>query len=298
MTQCAIFNKIRVSMSTETRIVSGSWFNPEANRIKIANPARELKKPIDGLPFVDLIDQNSGARFASAGALDGRSIDFGYIANLIRSEADMSPRSESELKTSWDSGLAVVVMKKGKTVGYSRLIEKGYLTAGSEAEREILGLAKKRRVYEIGSVILEPEVRELHLGRPMLEAVMSLRLDEVKRGEAVFISTTNVSEKSRFPTSLGNAAETLGIRFIPIIHTDIKEGVEAACKGCPMHKGSYCPNRVTRENLLRLELGRPPQGKENCVLYVSRTDGVPEGTVVFDAKAHANGTNGVNHANI
>lgn len=280
-------------METEVRMGITQRHIHEGNNGKPAKPAIELDMPIDRLPFVDF--EYDGARFVSKGAQGVGNLDFQRISNLIAKEPDMSPRSESELETSWDSGLAVAVIKGEKIVGYSRLVEKGSLTAKDETERKILGSEKTRKVYEIASVIVDPGARELHLGRTMLKAVMSLRLDEVKKDEAVFISTTNVHEDSRFHTSLNSAALEFGIRFVPLVHTDLKEGVEVACKGCPANNKGSCLNRVTGGNLLRLVLGNLPEGRENCVLYISRADGAPHVTVLFDSRVP---TNGDNHASI
>lgn len=279
----------------ETEVRMGITQRPihEGKNGKPAKPVIELNRPIDRLPFVDF--EYNGARFVSKGAQGVGNLDFQRISNLIAKEPDMSPRSESELETSWDSGLAVAVIKGKKIVGYSRLVEKGSLTAKDETERKILGSEKTRKVYEIASVIVDPEARELYLGGTMLKTVMSLRLDEVKKDEAVFISTTNVYEDSRFHTLLNSAALEFGIRFVPLVHTDLKEGIEVACEGCPANDKGSCLNRVTKENLLRLGLGKFPKGRENCVLYISRADELRTLPVLFDSRVP---TNGVNHVSI
>lgn len=295
-------------MSPELRIAS--YKPPEAtfrvegvrNIPAIPNPDIVVKKNADGLPFVDFMHPpQSGFRFVSNGAKGvkiGES-DLVGISELIGIEPTMDSQDPGALKKSWESGRAVVIMKGKKLVGYAQLKEEGNLSHRTEAELEVLGWRNERKVYEIASVVLDPEVRKLHLSSTMQKALMSLRIDEFREGKSVFISSGDAGE--RYYRSLRRAGEELGIIFEPMVHTNVEGIAEKACSQCRLQgstaweRGRDCSLRITKEKLARLVAsGEFPRGDtEKCILYFSRTDTghptIPQKAEIFSLNGNRNG---------
>lgn len=267
----------------------------------VARPKIELKTSlVGGPPFVDFTHSiYPDVRFVSMGAQNTGNIDFEGIATLIADEPTMDPQDSAELKRSWDKGLAVAIIKGEEVVGYSRLKYEGVLSGDG------------REVFEDSTFFLRADVRRNMLpvdplAPTMQEALLTLKIDEVRKGNALFISVSDAGRK--YASSLHEGAKRLGIRFVPMIHTSIPGMAEKACAGCKLDKsvawdnggkdGIACPLRVTEEKLAALvKRGKYPEGDtEKCLLYMSMVDTVhpkiPQKALVFNSK------NGVGHATI
>lgn len=254
----------------------------------IGPTAIELKKTPEGFPFVDFIHtvEDKVFRFVSKGAPDVGSLSFEGIANLITKTPGMTGVSAEQLQESWQEGLSTVVVHEGKIVGHARLKSGGNVTPKNEAEARILGSEKARRAYELASVILVPEEQGKGLGPQIMEAAMGLRIEEVRRGEAMLITTT---EAPNFPRGLHETARKLGIRFIPIVHTDVEGIAREACDNCA---GRACTKRVSPEEIRNLI--SKDNFPEKCVAYYS----VPLQNGEVFHPSFPSGRNGANHVSI
>ena len=227
------------------------------------------KKPITEAYSVDFSHVVGGRSFRVASETPFISDpDFSQIADIITSTKGMTPVADEDLEKSWRSGLAVSVFDGNKAIGYSRLKDKGVVFSRTEEEKNLLGSGEsKRRVYEIASVFLGSELQGTGLGHTLLKSSMRLRIKEVLEGKAVFITTTELPNFA-FLSSLSKASSSLGIKFLPMVHTSISEIANAACGNCA---GLNCAKRVLPIGIANfVNKGESPQEPNNCVLFYSR----------------------------
>lgn len=301
-------------MGIEAEVSAVQRFTYEGKNGRPAKPVIELNRPFDGLPFVDFAYRDF--RFASKGAVNEGNPDFDYISGLIAEEAKegrMVAASADELRGSWERGEAAVGFLGGKTVAYTR-VEKMSHQNGKEVEIDVLNSDKKiKTVWEVGSVIVAPDLQGEGLSSIVVAAAMTLKLDEIKRGEAVFTSITKVS---KYPYALNSAARMLGIDFEAGVHTDYPTIARVSCFCKPpfgegLQLRPNCPARVSLSELRKyVETGEFPTNanRPKCVLFLSRTDidtpplreSPPSSADLLYPRAHTNGngTNGPSHANI
>ncbi len=298
----------------ETEVGMGIAQRPthEGKNGKPAKPVIELNRPIGGLPFVDFA--YGDFRFESKRAVNEGNPDFDYISGLIAEEAKegrMVAASADELRGSWERGEAAVGFSDGKTVAYAR-VEKMSHQNGREVEIDVLNSDKKiKTVWEVGSVIVAPDLQEKGLSSIVVAAAMTLKLDEVKRGEAVFTSITKVL---KYRYALNSASRMLGIDFEAVVHTDYPTIADISCFCKPpfgegLQLTPNCPARVSLSELRQyVETGEFPTNanRPKCVLFLSRTDidrpslgkSLPSSADVFNSQPHVNGKNGASHVSI
>jgi hypothetical protein len=251
-----------IFIQPETSILQQRSFIPEAT-IDINAEGK--------LPFVDYKHNHEDRSFrvSSKGAPGILDVDFTKIADLIAQEPQMTHIPSSELKKSWDEGLAVAVFdEEQRIVGYTRLKSGEAFIPQDEREARVLRSGTSKTPYEIASVILRQEVAGKGLASIVLEATMALKIDEVRRGGAVFTTTTELPNLP-FVNALKKAAKNLGVGFDPIVHTSVQGIAQAACGNCAgINK---CAKRVSAEGIHGLVVNDTvPELPQNCVLYLSK----------------------------
>lgn len=301
-------------METEAGMGIAQIITHEGGNGRPAKPVIEINMPFDGLSFVDFA--YGDFRFESKREVNEGNPDFDYISGLIAEEAKegrMVAASADELGGSWERGEAAIGFLGGKTVAYAR-VEKMSHQNSREVEIDVLNSDKKiKTVWEVGSVIVAPDLQGEGLSTIVVAAAMTLKLDEVKRGEALFTSITKVS---KYPYALNSAARMLGIDFKAVVHTDYPTIARVSCFCKPpfgegLQLRPNCPARVSLSELKQyVETGKFPTNanRPKCVLFLSRTDidspplkkSLSSSADVFYPQPHANGNGikGDDHVNI
>lgn len=271
---------------------------PDGIANSIPKPTIELQQRPDGPGYIDFTYK--GARFASRRATNLPNLNFADLSRLIAGEDTMLHPSSEELRDSWEADNSVVAFDaEGKIMGHARLED---LPPKNNTEINMGGSEKEvKKVYEIGSVIVTGEegVRGNGFASVLLEATMKLKVQEVKNGDAIFISTTKLVRDSKYMFALISAGKRLGIDFTPAVHTEFDEISKRTCIcSHPFGQGrqlsDHCPARISEEGLRTLkDRNEFPDGERNCVLLISNPS-IDRPLTPF----RSNGANGVSNANI
>ncbi len=177
------------------------------------------------------------------------------------------PTTPESMHASYERGLAVVLTsEQGEPVGYLRF---SVLLDAEKKQR--LGLPDTiPDVLEIGSAYIRPEFRGGVYSAFRNEA-LSMVLPAMQEGRVLVIGTTKAIQVLH----AADHAKEIGIDFKPVVHTDYDmiAPLTCVCQGCfgrGMQSSSFCPRRITSEQLPMVEhIAGEQKGKIPCTMYVS-----------------------------
>ncbi len=177
------------------------------------------------------------------------------------------PTTPESMQASYEKGLAVVLTsEQGEAVGYLRF---SVLLDAEKKER--LGLQNTiPDVLEIGSAYIHPDFRGGVYSAFRNEA-LSMVLPAMQEGHLLVLGTTKAVQVLH----AADHAKEIGINFKPVVHTDYDmiAPLTCVCQGCfgrGMQSSSFCPRRITIDQLPMVEvIAASQKGKIPCTMYVS-----------------------------